>query len=677
MTFQGGVSNKGVVFQMNTDGSGYTNLHFFAGGANDGYYPEADLTLSGSTLYGMTTFGGVSNKGVVFQMNADGSVYTNLHSFTGGASDGGAPFGSLTLSGSTLYGMTYGGGVQGFGMVFQISTDGSGYTNLHSFALSDGIYPYGSLTLSGATLYGMTAFNGVGSQGTVFKLTAPVFVTGVANPTNGGSVSGGGNGFVGSNLVLTATASNGWQFTGWNDGTTNNPYTITVASNINYIANFAEVATITVDVNTNLGGDVTGGGLYFTGSNAVLTATASNGWLFIAWSDGATNNLYTITVPATNITYTADFLQTALVTVAVNTNLGGSVTGGGLYFTGSNAVLTATASNGWAFINWNDGSTNNPYTITTPATNITYTANFVPVATITVDVNTNVGGSVTGGGTFPVSDSVPLAAQAKLGWRFLAWNDGSTNSARSYPVVSNITLTANFTNVPFFYMQDTTGTVTRWAVNSQAVLQQYDVVGSMGSWALQALGDLNGDGQPDLFWQNNGWAITWFSQPDGNFQGLGLGYLGSWVLRAVADVDGDGVADLLWQNTTGDVVVWYMNSNATLRAGAVLAQPGPLWQLQAAADINGDGKADLFWQNNGWVVAWLSQTNSTYEGLGLGNMGTWELRTAGDVNGDGIPDLIWQNPAGWTAAWYMTTNCTQSSSAGLGNTGSAKIIAVE
>ena len=703
MVYGGGVSNKGTVFQISTNGSGFNLLHTFTGTGSDGALPNGSLTLSadGTMLYGMTGVGGVSNKGTVFQISTNGSGFTTLYSFKGG-SDGAYPGGSLTLSadGATLYGMTSGGGVSNKGTVFALTAS----TAIVSVAVSPlsggfvtggGSYPSGTniqLTASASNGWAFSNWSD-GSTNNPYSITVPdtnitytanflqtTLVTVAASTNIGGSVTGGGVYFAGSNAVLMAAASNHWLFIRWNDGSTNNPYNITVpTTNITYTAIFAQLVTITVGDNTNVGGSVTGSGSFLVGSTNWITASPSNGWVFLGWSDDGTNSPRAIVVGAGGATYTADFAPTVMITANVNTNAAGTATGGGAYVVGSNAVLTAMASNGWQFVNWDDGSTNNPYTVTAPSTNITYTANFTALvtATITVDPSTSVGGTVTGGGTFLISDSVPLAAQAKLGWRFLDWSDGSTNSARSYLVVSNITLTANFTNVPYFYLHDSLGNVTRWAVNNQDVLEQYDIVGSLGNWSLQAMGDINGDGQPDLFWQNNGWAIVWLSQPDGSFQGESLGNLGSWVLRAVADVDGDGVPDLLWQNDTGDVVVWYMNSNATLRAGAALAQPGPLWQLQAAADINGDGKADLFWQNDGAVVVWLSQTNSTYQGLGLGNMGTWELRTAGDVNGDGIPDLVWQNPAGWTAVWYMTTNCTQSGSAGLGNTGAAKIIAVE
>ncbi|MCX5830143.1 MAG: hypothetical protein NTV58_19410 [Deltaproteobacteria bacterium] len=70
MTKTGGGSGKiGAVFKINITGSGYTNLHTFGGGANDGLWPFDSLTISGSTLYGMTEQGGVAGEGVIFKMN--------------------------------------------------------------------------------------------------------------------------------------------------------------------------------------------------------------------------------------------------------------------------------------------------------------------------------------------------------------------------------------------------------------------------------------------------------------------------------------------------------------------------------------------------------------------------------------------------------------------------------
>ena len=66
----------------------------------------------------------------------------------------------------------------------------------------------------------------------------------------------------------------------------------------------------------------------------------------------------------------------ANVTVIANPPQGGAVLGGGTYVVGFSPQISANVTSEWAFTGWNDGSTNNPYTITVPATNITYTANF-------------------------------------------------------------------------------------------------------------------------------------------------------------------------------------------------------------------------------------------------------------------------------------------------------------
>jgi uncharacterized repeat protein (TIGR03803 family) len=168
MTNAGGVNGYGNVFSINTDGSGFQNLLAFSGGT-DGNGPAAGLTPSGSTLYGTTFSGGANGQGNVFSINTDGTGFQNLLSFTGGT-DGNGPAGNLTLSGSTLYGTTGYGGVYGDGNIFSIHTDGSGFQSLLSFSGSNGYTPTGSLTLSGSTLYGTTGGRLAVSEGTVFSI---------------------------------------------------------------------------------------------------------------------------------------------------------------------------------------------------------------------------------------------------------------------------------------------------------------------------------------------------------------------------------------------------------------------------------------------------------------------------------------------------------------------------
>ncbi|MCX6902450.1 MAG: immunoglobulin domain-containing protein [Verrucomicrobia bacterium] len=213
----GGSSGIGAVFKVNSDGSGFANLHSFTGGS-DGAYPVAGLTLSGSTLYGTTEFGGSSGVGTVFRLNSDGSGFTNLHSFTGG-SDGAYPVAGLILSGNTLYGTAYDGGDSGAGTVFKVNTDGAGFTTVHSFNAgdyasnvgaytnSDGAGPLAGLILSGNTLYGTASQGGSSGAGTVFAVsTSGTIFANLHNFTGGseGALPAAGLVLSGSTLYGTA-----------------------------------------------------------------------------------------------------------------------------------------------------------------------------------------------------------------------------------------------------------------------------------------------------------------------------------------------------------------------------------------------------------------------------------------------------------------------------------------
>ncbi|MBI2269835.1 MAG: hypothetical protein HYU69_05690 [Bacteroidetes bacterium] len=166
----GGASNRGCIFKINTDGTGYSRLYDFSG-TPDGDNPTGSLTLSGSVLYGMTQQGGAaSNNGCIFKINTDGSGYSRLLDFSGVA-NGAWPYSTLALSGSTLYGMTYFGGINNLGVIFKINTDGTGYTKLLDFSgVANGKNPYGSLTISGNVLYGMTATGGANNIGCIFSI---------------------------------------------------------------------------------------------------------------------------------------------------------------------------------------------------------------------------------------------------------------------------------------------------------------------------------------------------------------------------------------------------------------------------------------------------------------------------------------------------------------------------
>ena len=192
MTSHGGGSGVGVVYKVNKDGSGFQILHQFTGGSADGAYPFGSLIQDGSVLYGMTSSGGDYNYGVVFEINTNGSGFQILHEFAGGSTDGASPFGSLIQDGSVLYGMTSGGGDYNYGVAFKINTNGSGFQILHEFAggSADGWDPSGSLIQDGSILYGMTLYGGDYNYGVAFKINTNGSGFEILHEFAGGSTDG-------------------------------------------------------------------------------------------------------------------------------------------------------------------------------------------------------------------------------------------------------------------------------------------------------------------------------------------------------------------------------------------------------------------------------------------------------------------------------------------------------
>jgi uncharacterized repeat protein (TIGR03803 family) len=125
----------GVVFKLNKDGSGYALLHSFETNGIDGQSPRAVLAQGvDATLYGTTEGGGTNRVGTIFRLNQDGSGYSVLFSLTIPPPEAPHP-GNGVLAGSdgALYGASTYGGSNGWGSIFKVNNDGTGYTVLYSF----------------------------------------------------------------------------------------------------------------------------------------------------------------------------------------------------------------------------------------------------------------------------------------------------------------------------------------------------------------------------------------------------------------------------------------------------------------------------------------------------------------------------------------------------------------
>lgn len=174
-TAEGGAANYGTVYKIDRNGN-YTVLYSFSG-ESDGCEPSGSLaTDEDGNLYGTASACGDFNKGTIFKVNSAGS-FTLLHTFSGAAGDGNAPFGGVTrdrdgnLYGTTLFGGDCGLELGGCGTVFKLSPNGS-MTVLHTFSgTSDGASPWCNVILDAAgNLYGTTTIGGQGGAGTVWKI---------------------------------------------------------------------------------------------------------------------------------------------------------------------------------------------------------------------------------------------------------------------------------------------------------------------------------------------------------------------------------------------------------------------------------------------------------------------------------------------------------------------------
>ena len=285
-----------------------------------------------------------------------------------------------------------------------------------------------------------------------------------ADPTNGGTATGGGTFTQGASCTVVATANSGYDFTNWTEAgnvvSTQANYTFTVTGNRTLVANFTaqpQEFNISVSANPTNGGNVTGGGTFTEGQSCTVSASANAGFTFTNWTENgivvSTNANYTFTVDA-NHTLVANFTaNTYSINVSANPTNGGTVSGGGTFTYGQSCTVNATAATGYTFTNWTENgnvvSTNASYTFSVTA-NRTLVAHFTAnTYTVSVSANPSNGGTVSGGGTFTYGQSCTVNATAAIGYTFTNWTENgnvvSTNASYTFSVTTNRTLVAHFT----------------------------------------------------------------------------------------------------------------------------------------------------------------------------------------------------------------------------------------
>jgi len=561
----------------------------------------APLCLDGGTLYGIAAGNdGELTDGGFFKLGSTGtpSLLASLSSGTTGFD----PFGGLTVaSDGNFYGTAYSGGPSDFGTVFQILSSNLGQVNrLHPFTQSgaDGAGPLGNLVqASNGYLYGITQNGGEYTEGCIYKIStsgsySTVYSFDFLNTQSDANPDGAfpQAGLVLDNGVFYGTTSGG----GLGNGIVFSFNPSTLAYSIVY--EFGTVANdganpqsaLVVGSDGALYGTTTAGGLH--GQGVIFRINSSGYSVFYNFgsvaSDGDENSNG---LPG-------DGVSTAALFSAPNGGLYGTTQFGGT--AGYGVLFEITLSGTYAIIhNFGDGSVNND--------------GLNPHSGLILGPNGYLYGTTPNGGT----DSRGTVYQYQIPDSSLFFQNGTSLGL----------LTLNSTFLP----------------------RAWQGIGAMSSgWQQHAVGDMHGDGVPDIFFQNgtsigalilnsSGAATSW----------VGIGAMNSgWELRGAGHITGDGNLDLIFQDGT---LLGYLEINTSGQpvSWTGIGAMGAGWELRAVADLTGDGQPDLLFQNGTALGALQVATNGTptaWNGIGAMSSG-WILSAAVDVIGDNQPALIFQN----------------------------------
>jgi len=282
----------------------------------------------------------------------------------------------------------------------------------------------------------------------------------------------------------------------------------------------------------------------------------------------------------------------------------------------------------------------------------------------------------------PFTPAPALKAGTTYYWQ-VASRDPNNNNAESPSQVWSFTtaVPAGNSGVTLFLQNQANLGVSAWLMGgmNNSIIQSSPWFATAASgWALVATADMNGDGVPDLIFQNRstGGVSIWFMIGP---SGLTIGsapiiYTAApnWQLATAADLNGDGVPDLIFENSiTNQISIWFMQAGGmNFSSAPIIATAVSGWRLVATGDMNQDGVPDLLFQNqtSGQISIWFMRSGGlAYSSAPIvaSPAAGWTLAGTRDFNGDGVPDYVFQNRStGQVSVWYMAgTQGTSYSSA--------------
>ena len=172
----------------------------------------------------------------------------------------------------------------------------------------------------------------------------------------------------------------------------------------------------------------------------LLTATANHSYYFTQWSDGITDNPRAIELTQ-DTTFTAEFSNLYNINVSCDEVYGIIDGENGMFEYLSEHTYEAISNYGYHFVQWSDGVTDNPRTITI-IKDTSYQAIF---AKNTYSITKNAEhGSVAGNDNAEYLDNIILTAIPDYGYHFTQWSNGNTDNPRTIELTQDTTFTAEF-----------------------------------------------------------------------------------------------------------------------------------------------------------------------------------------------------------------------------------------
>jgi len=294
-------------------------------------------------------------------------------------------------------------------------------------------------------------------------------LSGIADPAEGGTITGFGPYEYKSYGTLTATPNIGYRFDGWYDGTfemtTNNSYTVQVLGNKSYTAKFTQLKQkVSISTDHMYAGNISGGGNYAYGETVTLKSSANAGYSFEGWYENgvkiSSEPEYTFTMGLEERSFYAKWL----IHISFDLNGGESQTPA-TQIIPKNGKVTQPANptrTGYTFSHWSASSPKEtPFDFSAEiAFSGTLYANWT-INTYTVSFNVNGGSGSVASQTvnYNSTATAPSTNPTRTGYTFQGW--GTSSSATSTVDVTTIAITAAKTYYAVWKINTYTVTVSK------------------------------------------------------------------------------------------------------------------------------------------------------------------------------------------------------------------------